>query len=345
VTQVDGGAPEPVVQAVGVVKHWGSTLALAGASMEIPPGVTGLLGANGSGKTTLLGLLLGLHPPEQGKLRVLGLDPTTAGPDIRERVGYSPEHHSLPPDVKAVDFVRHIAELHGLPRREATGRASDVLWQVGLGEERVRPIGTMSTGQRQRVKLAQAIVHDPVLVLLDEPTEGLDPVQRDDMLRLIRRVGGEFGIHIVLSSHVLDEVERVADNAVILHAGQVVAAGPLDELRSGGGGMVVEIDGDIRPLANHLEQQGVTLHWDGVRLYVTADRDVTDLVRDALADLQGAVRRLQPRTFTLEEVFLGAGRTGGQAHEIVVDTEDPEAVQRAELAARLASGRNGGVPR
>jgi ABC-2 type transport system ATP-binding protein len=184
-----------------------------------------------------------------------------------------------------------------------------------------------------------------VLVLLDEPTEGLDPVQRDEMLRLIRRVGSEFGIHIVLSSHVLDEVERVADNAVILHAGQVVAAGPLDELRSGGTGMVVEIDGDVRPLANHLEKKGLTLHWDGVRLYVSGEQDVTDLVRDALADLHLAVRRLQPRTLTLEEVFLGAGRTGGQAHQVAADPNDPEVKARAELAARLAAGRNGGPVR
>lgn len=308
-----------MIRAAGVVKYWGSTLALAGATMEIGPGVTGLLGANGSGKTTLLGLLLGLHPPDQGRLEVLGLDPSTGGPEVRERVGYSPEHHLLPPDVKAVDFVRHIAELHGLPRREATGRASDALWQVGLGEERVRPIGTFSTGQRQRVKLAQAIVHDPVLVLLDEPTEGLDPVQRDDMLRLIRRIGSDFGIHVVLSSHVLDEVERVADNAVILHAGQVVAAGPLDQLRSGGGGMVVEVDGDIRPVSEALQARDLILHWDGTRLFVSATNGqsreaLADVVRDVLADLAVPVRRLQPRVLTLEEVFLSAGRTGGQAY-------------------------------
>jgi len=306
------------VRADGVVKRWGTTLALAGVTLDIGPGITGLLGANGSGKTTLLGLLLGLHPPDAGRLEVLGLDPTRSGPRVRERVGYSPEHHSLPPDVKSVDFVRHIAELHGLPRREATGRASDVLWQVGLGEERVRPLGTMSTGQRQRVKLAQAIVHDPVLVLLDEPTEGLDPVQRDDMLRLIRRIGTDFGIHVVLSSHVLDEVERVADNAVIMHAGQVVAAGPLDTLRSGGGGMVVEVDGDIRPIGDALQARGATLHWDGTRLYVTSQTGATtdqlaDLVRDVLAELGTPVRRLEPRSLTLEEVYLRAGRTGGQA--------------------------------
>ncbi len=306
-------AAPPVIRAGGVVKRWGSTLALAGATLEIGPGITGLLGANGSGKTTLLGLLLGLHPPDGGRIEVLGLDPTRAGPEVRERVGYSPEHHLLPPDVKAVDFVRHIGELHGLPRREATGRASDVLWQVGLGEERVRPLGTMSTGQRQRVKLAQAIVHDPVLALLDEPTEGLDPVQREDMLGLIGRIGGEFGIHVLLSSHVLDEVERVCDNAVILHAGQVVASGRLDELRSGGGGVVLELDGDVAPVGAALEARGATLHWDGRRLYVSGAVDVFDVVRDVLADQGAAVRRLAPRTLSLEEVFLGAGRTGGQA--------------------------------
>ncbi|MBI2709272.1 MAG: ATP-binding cassette domain-containing protein [Actinobacteria bacterium] len=318
-----------VVKARSVAKRWGSTVALADVTVEIGPGVTALLGANGSGKTTLLGLLLGLHPPDGGSIEVLGLDPTRLGPTLRARVGYSPEHHLLPGDVKAVDFVRHIGELHGLPRREAMGRASDVLWQVGLGEERVRPLGTMSTGQRQRVKLAQAIVHDPLLVLLDEPTEGLDPVQRDDMLRLIRRVASRFGLHIVLSSHVLDEVERVADSAVILHAGCVVAAGRLEDLQAGGAGVVVEVDGDVRPLVDRLRSDGATLHWDGRRLFVTGVDDAADVTRDALADLGLGVRRLQPRVRTLEEVFLGAGRTGGQASQ--ASPESPAAP--AELGA------------
>ena len=310
-TAVDEGR---VLVASGVVKRWGSTLALAGADLDVGPGVTGLLGANGSGKTTLLGLLLGLHRPDQGHIRVLGLDPTTAGPEVRARVGYAPEHHSLPPDVKAVDLVRHVAELHGLPRREATGRASDVLWQVGLGEERVRPLGTMSTGQRQRVKLAQAIVHDPVLVLLDEPTEGLDPVQRDDMLALIRRVGHEFGIHVLLSSHVLDEVERVADGAVILHAGQVVSSGALADLQaSSTGGVVVEVVGDPAPLATELAARGLPAEVAGPRLVVGGGEEVFDVVRDLLATRGVAVRRLEPRRRSLEEVFLSSGLTGGQA--------------------------------
>ncbi|HYI60564.1 MAG TPA: ABC transporter ATP-binding protein [Acidimicrobiales bacterium] len=306
--------PTPVVATAGVVKWWGSTLALAGAEVVVGTGVTGLLGANGSGKTTLFGLLLGLHRPDEGTIRVLGLDPTEAGPEVRARVGYSPEHHSLPPDVKAVDFVRHVGELHGLPRREATGRASDVLWQVGLGEERIRPLGTMSTGQRQRVKLAQAIVHDPVLVLLDEPTEGLDPVQRDDMLALIRRVGHDFGIHVILSSHVLDEVERVADGAVILHAGQVVSSGSLSELQaSSTGGVVLEVAGDPEPFYAAIRSHGVPLYVDGDRIFVEGGEDAFDLVRDELARLDLPVRRLEPRRRSLEEVFLSAGLTGGQA--------------------------------
>ncbi len=303
---VPGALVAPVVRAAGVVKRWGHTLALAGATLEIGPGVTGLLGANGSGKTTLLGLLLGLHAPDEGTLEVLGLDPTRAGPEVRARVGYSPEHHSLPPDMKSVDFVRHIGELHGLPHREATGRASDMLWQVGLGEERTRPLGTMSTGQRQRVKLAQAIVHDPVLVLLDEPTEGLDPVQRDDMLQLIRRIGSEFGLHVILSSHVLDEVERVADHAVILNQGTLVASGLLDDLRRGGQGVVIELDGDLAistAVTAELEAAGCRVTVDGPRLQV-AGPDVYDRVRDAVVHQQAPLRRLHPQTRTLEEVYL-----------------------------------------
>ena len=231
-----------MVEGTGVTRRFGNVTALDGATFRIGPGITGLLGANGAGKTTLLGLLLGLHRPDEGRLRVLDLDPITAGPEVRSRVGYSPEHHLLPPDTRAHDLVRHLAEIHGLPRRAATARASDALWQVGLGEERYRPIGTMSTGQRQRVKLAQAIAHDPALVLLDEPTDGLDPVQRDDMLALIRRVGTEFGIHVVISSHLLDEVERICDAAVILRGGTVVASGPLDELTGQGTGLMLEVD-------------------------------------------------------------------------------------------------------
>src|SRR5687767_8638951 len=163
-----------VIRGEAVRKSWGHTVALDGASFEIGKGVTGLLGPNGAGKTTLIGLILGLHKADSGTLTVLGRDPATAGPDVRGLLGYSPEHEALPPDTKAQDIVRQLAEIHGLPRKEATARASDVLQEVGLGEERLRPVGTMSTGQKQRVKLAQAMVHGPEIILLDEPTNGLD---------------------------------------------------------------------------------------------------------------------------------------------------------------------------
>ena len=232
---------------------------------------------------------------------------------MRERVGYSPEHHTLPPDTTAQDLVRHIAEIHGLPNREATGRASDALWQVGLGEERFRPLGTMSTGQRQRVKLAQAIAHDPHLVLLDEPTDGLDPVQRDDMLALIRRVGTEFGIDVVMSSHLLEEVERLCDDAVILAEGRVVAAGAIAELTGADRGLLVEVDERPDELADACCGRGVwTSSVDGNRLVVAgleggAADAVHDQVRDALVATGCGVRRLTNRTVSLEDVFLEVG--------------------------------------
>jgi ABC-2 type transport system ATP-binding protein len=297
-----------VIRTVDVVKRWGSTTALSGASVVVAPGVTGLLGANGAGKTTLLGMLLGLHKPDEGRVEVLGLDPVTAGPAVRARVGYSPEHHLLPPDVRAYDLVRHVAEIHGLPHQEANGRASDALFQVGLGEERFRPIGTMSTGQRQRVKLAQAIAHDPVLILLDEPTDGLDPVQRDSMLSLIRRIGTDFGINVLLSSHLLDEVERVCDSAVILHDGMVAASGSLAELRGTGEGLVLELDADPvqqSRVVDVLRASGAEVRDDESRLLVTGSDDLFDVVRDAVVDAGAGIRRLQPRTVSLEDVFLG----------------------------------------
>ncbi|MEO6988344.1 MAG: ABC transporter ATP-binding protein [Aquihabitans sp.] len=304
------GSSGPIIEITGVAKAWGSVQALAGATCSIGAGVTGLLGSNGAGKTTLLGMILGLHPPDQGSVRVFGLDPTTAGPEVRARVGYSPEHHSLPPDVKAVDFVRHVAEVHGLPHREATTRASDALWQVGLGEERGRPMGTMSTGQRQRVKLAQALAHDPRLVLLDEPTDGLDPVQRDAMLELIHRIGHEFGITVLLSSHLLEEVERICDDAVILHGGVVAAAGSLDVLRGSGEGLSVEFDGppDLIDVAlTQIYGTGAQIRPSGRSYLITGDDQLFDTVRDAAVDAGIGIRRLGRRTTSLEEVFLGVG--------------------------------------
>jgi ABC-2 type transport system ATP-binding protein len=303
-----------VVRGTQVVKRWGSTTALAGATFQIDAGVTGLLGANGAGKTTLLGLLLGLSRPDSGTIDVLGLDPSAAGPQVRERIGYAPEHDALPPDVKAHDLVRHMAEIHGLPKREAVSRASDALWHVGLGEERFRPIGTMSTGQRQRVKLAAALAHDPAILLLDEPTNGLDPVQRESMLDLIRRIGSEFGIHVVLSSHLLEEVERVCDGVVILTGGRVAAQGDLDTLRHGDSGLIVELDADGGPMADRLRGAGLSVEHDGARLVVQGvDTVAADAVRDAAVALDVGLRRLQRRTATLEDVFLAAQLADDQA--------------------------------
>jgi len=301
-----------VVVADGLVKRWGRTTALAGASCTIGGGVTGLLGPNGAGKTTFLGIVLGLHRADGGSVRVFGHDPCTAGPAVRARLGYVPEHDALPPEVTAADVVRHVAELHGLPRREATSRASDALWEVGLGEERFRLVGSMSTGQRQRVKLAQAIAHDPALVLLDEPTNGLDPGQREDMLGLIRHVGHDLGMHVVVSSHLLEEVERVSDAVVILDHGRVAAAGPLSELRRGGDELVVEVDGDPAALAAALSGAGLCVRGGrtndgfGPITVELANATVYDVVRDAVAAGGFGLRRLQQRRATLEDVYLAA---------------------------------------
>ena len=297
-----------VISARGVQKSYGSNHVLRGLDCDVGRGVTGLLGPNGAGKSTFMGLVLGLRPRQGGDLTVLGVDPDQSGPELRSRLGYAPEHHDLPGDVQAADLVRHIAQLHGLPRRAATERASDALWQVGLGEERFRPIGTMSTGQRQRVKMAQAIAHDPDLLLLDEPTDGLDPVQRDDMLALIRRVGSEFGIDILLSSHLLEEVERVCDSVVILANGVVGQSGALRDLESAATGVRVELDTDPQSLAAALAARGAEATIDGHILSVTGDDAVVDLVRDLVADLGLGLRRLEPRRTTLEDVFIEASR-------------------------------------
>jgi ABC-2 type transport system ATP-binding protein len=297
----------PLVIAQNLGKRYGSFEVLTGANFTIERGITGLLGANGTGKTTLLGLMLGLHNIDAGNLQVLGVDPFTAGAEVRARLGYAPEHHTLPPDIKASEFVRHVAELHGLPRRDATTRASDALWLVGLGEERFRPLGTMSTGQRQRVKLAQAIAHDPALVLLDEPTDGLDPMQRDDMLELIQKVATEHQINFVLSSHLLDEVQRICDGAVIIGDGRVLASGSLEHLRGSGSDLLIELDEVwmATEVAQRIAAHGVQTSIDGRTVVASSTDDrVFEIARDVCADSDVIVNRLTRRKLTLEDVFL-----------------------------------------
>lgn len=298
-----------LVSARNVAKSYGQFSALNDVSFDIEPGVTGLLGANGAGKTTMLGMIIGLHAPTSGTIQVLGIDPWSAGTQVRERLGYAPEHHTLPPDMPASEFVRHVAELHGLPKNEAAARASDALWLVDLGEERFRPMGTMSTGQRQRVKLAQAIAHDPSLILLDEPTDGLDPLQRDLMLDLIRHISVEIGINVILSSHLLSEVEKICDSVVILGNGSTLTSGRLEDLRdSGSTGIVLEIDGTAEQVdwvcsyfLHHGLQastQGRTITVDGI------DETVFDLARDACVTADVGIVRLGTRSLSLEDVFL-----------------------------------------
>ncbi|MGH3314825.1 MAG: ABC transporter ATP-binding protein, partial [Nocardioidaceae bacterium] len=200
--------PDTVIATAGLTKRFPRVTALDDLSIDVGTGVTGLVGANGAGKSTLIKILLGLLPATSGSANVLGHDAVTDGAEIRTQVGYMPEHDCLPPDVSASELVMHLGQMSGLPTTAARERASDVLRHVGLAEERYRPIGGYSTGMRQRVKLAQALTHDPALVLLDEPTNGLDPAARDDMLALIRRIGSEFGIAVLVTSHLLGELER-----------------------------------------------------------------------------------------------------------------------------------------
>ena len=300
-----------IIETQGLVMQFPSTLALDGLDLKIPSGVTGLVGANGAGKTTLISLTLGLLTPSAGSIRVLGLDPSTDGPELRAQIGYGPERNVLPDDMRAYDFVRHLTEVKGLPRYEARTRASDSLYLVGLGEERFRALGTMSTGQRQRVKLAQAIAAAPRFIVLDEPTDGLDPVQRDEMLNIIVQVHRDFGIDVMLSSHVLEEVERVCDHVVALDQGRLVAQGAMHELAGASGGVEVElVDVADRPdavgqVVAQLQAGGAIVDRVGSVLVVTGrpDDDLFDLVSAAVAHAEARLRRLAPRRRTLDDIF------------------------------------------
>ena len=300
-----------VITTQNLTMQFGAQRALDSLNLEVPSGVTGLVGANGAGKTTLMSLALGLRGQTSGSISVLGMDPAREAAQLRSVVGYGPERNVLPEDMPASDFVKHLSEVRGMPAGEAKGRASDALWLVGLGEERFRALGTMSTGQRQRVKLAQAIAADPSLVLLDEPTDGLDPVQRDEMLALIRQISNDFGIDVLLSSHLLEEVERICDNIVALDSGRLVAQGPLTSLVGDTSTITAELveipdrPNAIEGVERRLRQAGLDVQRDLNLLRVTGDdpQATLDAVRDAIAAEQARIRRVSTDRRTLEDLF------------------------------------------
>ena len=304
----------PLISTRALTKRYpGNIVALDDLTVDIEPGVIGLVGANGAGKSTLLKILLGLLPATSGEALVLDLHSATDGARIRELVGYMPEHDCLPTDVSATEFVSHMARVSGLPSGAARERTADVLRHVGLYEERYRPIGGYSTGMKQRVKLAQALVHDPRVLFLDEPTNGLDPAGRDEMLELVERIGREFGIAVIVASHLLGEIERVADWLVAIDAGRLLRTAALSSFTERTGQLLVETEEPAAALAERLVARGIDAVADGrivlVDLASGGDGEFTvyDAVRDETDDLKLALVRIEPRRHQLEDLF----RTGG----------------------------------
>jgi ABC-2 type transport system ATP-binding protein len=286
-----------------LTKRYGNVVALNDVSFSITDGITGILGENGAGKSTAIKILLGLIQPTSGRATVLGQD-ASESIAVRARVGYMPEHDCLPSQVSAAEFLTHMAEVSGLPPSMARTRAADTLRHAGLFEERYRAIGGYSTGMKQRVKLSQALVHDPVFVFLDEPTAGLDPAGREEMLQLIRKTHREFGISVLFSSHLMADVERTCDRIIVLQGGQLVHSGEVEQFTKETETVFIEVDTNRDALVAALERRGVVVTMDGGGLTIEGpDESVYDHVRDALVEAQAPLRRMAPRRRALTDLF------------------------------------------
>jgi ABC-2 type transport system ATP-binding protein len=299
----------PVVHLSNVGVAYGRQWALRDVTATFSPGAVGLLGPNGAGKSTLIKALLGFVKPSQGTMTVLGMNVAEQPIEIRARVGYMPETDAHIPGMNAVSFVGYCGELAGLAPVDAMQRAHEVLYYVGLGEARYRNLETYSMGMKQRIKLAQALVHDPDLLFLDEPTNGMDPKGRDEMLELIRDLAHGKGMNLVLSSHLLPDVEYACDRVVVIDNGRVVAEGPIDELK-GPRGRVYEVraKADAERFVEALKSRGLECHAtdeDVMRVFVPQGETAQLLFRIA-AEERVQLRHLRPSVPTLEDVFARA---------------------------------------
>jgi ABC-2 type transport system ATP-binding protein len=291
-----------------VTKTYGSITALGDLTVEVAPGAVGLLGPNGAGKTTLIRTLLGLIRIDSGFGDVLGLDIHSRNLDIRQRVGFMPEDECLFPAVPGVGFVSYAGELCGMARADAMQRAHEVLNYVGLDEARYRPVESYSTGMKQRLKLAAAVVHDPKLLILDEPTNGMDPAGRQEMIELARDLSHNKGMNLLFSSHLLPDVEAVCDHVLVLGRGRLLAQGNIQELKQAHPRSYdVRVKGEADPFAARLRAAGgiADLHGDGIRVQLPEGM-TTDLVWRVAAEAGEQVRYLRPYRSSLEDVFLEA---------------------------------------
>ena len=297
------GPASPLLVAERLTKRYGGVLALDDVSFVIGEGITGLLGENGAGKSTAIRIFLGLTPPTSGSAVALGQS-AASSVAVRTRLGYMPEHDCLPTQLSAAEFLTHMAEVSGLPASAARTRAADTLRHTGLFEERYRPIGGYSTGMKQRVKLAQALVHDPAFVFLDEPTAGLDPVGREEMLALIRKTHRDFGISVLMSSHLMADVERTCDRIMVFRSGRLVQSGELGTFTSDTKTVFLEVDGHRERLAAALERRGVAVTAGAGGLTIEGpDESVYDAIRDALVEAEAPLRRMALRRHALTDLF------------------------------------------
>ena len=311
-----GTPTEPEVVAAGDVVSlrsvsvaYGRNFALRDVTASFGDGAVGLLGPNGAGKSTMIKALLGFIAPTSGSMRVLGLDVAESPLEIRARIGYMPENDAHTPGMSAVAFVAYCGELAGLKPVDAMQRAHEVLYYVGLGEARYRNVETYSTGMKQRIKLAQALVHDPDLLFLDEPTNGMDPKGRDEMLELIRDLGHNKGVNLILCSHLLPDVEYCCERVVVMDKARIAAAGPIADLK-GPRGRVFEVRAKWGhdQLVTAYRAAGYECHEtdeDVMRVFVPEGQGARDLF--ALAAREGLqLRHLRPSVPTLEDAFARA---------------------------------------
>ena len=294
---------EVLLAAKDLTKQYKNILALDNVSFTITDGITGILGENGAGKSTAIKIFLGLLKQTSGTATILGHN-TSDVIAVRGRVGYMPEHDCLPTHVSAAEFLTHMAEVSGLPPSQARTRAADTLRHAGLFEERYRAIGGYSTGMKQRVKLCQALVHDPAFVFLDEPTAGLDPAGREEMLTLIRKTHREFGISVLFSSHLMADVERTCDRIIVLQGGHLIHSGDVSQFTKETKTVFVEVDTNRDAVVNALQRRGIGVVPDGGGLSIEGpDESVYDHVRDALVEAEAPLRRMAPRRRELTELF------------------------------------------